>query len=52
MRSSDGSKSKKPFGGLVVVLGGGFRQILPVVPKGTRHDIVNASISSSRLWSS
>ncbi|KAL6509682.1 hypothetical protein OROGR_022992 [Orobanche gracilis] len=52
MRSSDGSKSKKPFGGLVVVLGGDFRQILPVVPKGTRHDIVHASISSSRLWSS
>ncbi|KAL6531976.1 hypothetical protein OROGR_013946 [Orobanche gracilis] len=52
MRSSDGSKSEKPFGGLVVVLGGDFRQILPVVPKGTRHDIVHASISSSRLWSS
>ncbi len=27
-----------PFGGLVVVFGGNFRQILPVVPCGTRGD--------------
>jgi len=39
-----------PFGGKVVVLGGDFRQILPVIPKGTRQDIVNASLNSSRLW--
>jgi ATP-dependent DNA helicase PIF1 len=25
-----------PFGGKVVVLGGDFRQILPVIPKGSR----------------
>lgn len=25
-----------PFGGKVVVLDGDFRQILPVIPKGTR----------------
>ncbi|XP_020270998.1 uncharacterized protein LOC109846187 [Asparagus officinalis] len=40
----------KPFGGLTVVLGGDFRQILPVLPRGNKHDILNASISSSRLW--
>ncbi|KAL7111175.1 hypothetical protein ACP275_05G071400 [Erythranthe tilingii] len=30
----------KPFGGKVVVLGGDFRQILPVVLKASRQDIV------------
>ncbi|XP_062085732.1 uncharacterized protein LOC133791836 [Humulus lupulus] len=40
----------KPFGGLTIVCGGDFRQILPVVPKGTRADIVNASLNSSYLW--
>ncbi|KAL6581949.1 hypothetical protein OROMI_005963 [Orobanche minor] len=45
-------QSYKPFGGLVIVFGGDFRQILPVVPKGSRHDIVNAAICSSKLWSS
>ena len=35
----------------MVVLGGDFRQILPVVQKGTRADIVNASLNYSHLWS-
>ena len=39
-----------PFGGKVVVLGGDFRQILPVIPKGTRHEIVQSAINSSHLW--
>lgn len=39
-----------PFGGKVVVFGGDFRQILPVIPRGSRSDIVHASISSSYLW--
>ncbi|PNX58299.1 ATP-dependent DNA helicase PIF1, partial [Trifolium pratense] len=39
-----------PFGGKVVVFGGDFRQILPVIPKGTRQAVVNASINSSRIW--
>ncbi|XP_057451809.1 uncharacterized protein LOC130743584 [Lotus japonicus] len=42
----------KPFGGKVVVLGGDFRQILPVVPKGSRADIIESSINSSCLWNS
>jgi len=41
---------KKPFGGMTVVLGGDFRQILPVIPKGRREHIVNASIKRSYLW--
>ncbi|XP_015691438.1 uncharacterized protein LOC107303444 [Oryza brachyantha] len=36
---------------LVVVLGGDFRQILPVIRKGCRASIVDASITNSPLWS-
>ncbi|XP_023741419.1 uncharacterized protein LOC111889499 [Lactuca sativa] len=39
-----------PFGGKVIVFGGDFRQILSVIPGGSRQDIVNASLSSSHLW--
>ncbi|XP_075088410.1 uncharacterized protein LOC107790380 [Nicotiana tabacum] len=44
------NSSDKPFGGLTIVFGGDFRQILPVIPKGTRADIVDASLNSSYLW--
>ncbi|KAK9135698.1 hypothetical protein Syun_015028 [Stephania yunnanensis] len=40
----------KPFGGLTIVLGGDFRQILSVVPKGGKVDIIEASLNSSYLW--
>lgn len=39
-----------PFGGKVVVFGGDFRQILPVIPRGNRADIVMAALNSSYLW--
>ena len=39
-----------PFGGKIVIFGGDFRQILPVIRRGTRADIVNACISQSYLW--
>ncbi|KAG2633546.1 hypothetical protein PVAP13_2NG263703 [Panicum virgatum] len=39
-----------PFGGMPVVLGRDFRQILPVVRKGSRSTIVAASITNSKLW--
>lgn len=42
--------SKKLFGGKVVVFGGDFRQILPVVPKGSRSDIIHATINASYIW--
>ncbi|GMP41859.1 hypothetical protein CsSME_00011808 [Camellia sinensis var. sinensis] len=42
--------SEKPFGGITVVLGGDFRQILPTIPKGVREQIVNASLRHSVLW--
>ncbi|XP_069149753.1 uncharacterized protein [Solanum lycopersicum] len=40
----------KPFGGKVMVFGGDFRQVLPVVPKSTQAEIVNASLVKSYLW--
>ncbi|XP_022549023.2 uncharacterized protein LOC106413117 [Brassica napus] len=40
------------FGGKTVLLGGDFRQILPVIPQGNRADTVIASISHSYLWDS
>ncbi|XP_071712987.1 uncharacterized protein [Rutidosis leptorrhynchoides] len=40
----------KAFGGKVVVFGGDFRQILPVITKGTRSETVHASLHSSELW--
>jgi hypothetical protein len=39
-----------PFGGLVVVFSGDFRQILLVVPCGTRGDVVAAALNCSSIW--
>jgi ATP-dependent DNA helicase PIF1 len=44
------SNSRQIFGGKVVVFGGDFRQILPVVPRGSRSDIVHSSINASHIW--
>lgn len=40
----------KPFGGITVLFGGDFRQTTPVVPRGSREKIVNASLKRSSLW--
>lgn len=42
--------SDRIFGGKVVVFGGDFRQILPVIPRGSRSDIIHASINASYIW--
>lgn len=42
----------KPFGGIPFILGGDFAQILPVVPGGSRAQVVNACILRSHLWGS
>ena len=39
-----------PFGGITVVFGGDFQQILPVIPRGSREQIVLASLKRSALW--
>ncbi|XP_039690648.1 ATP-dependent DNA helicase PIF1-like [Medicago truncatula] len=50
MSKNDPLNALKPFGGMTVVLGGDFRQILHVVRGGTRPDIVDASVNSSKIW--
>jgi hypothetical protein len=50
MQLDDAQATKKIFGGKTMVLGGDFRQILPVIPKGGREDIVSASLPRSHLW--
>ncbi|XP_050067028.1 ATP-dependent DNA helicase PIF1-like [Aphis gossypii] len=42
--------SELPFGGKPVLFAGDFRQILPVVRRGTRSDIVRSSIKYNSLW--
>uniref|UniRef100_A0A182W8J3 ATP-dependent DNA helicase n=1 Tax=Anopheles minimus TaxID=112268 RepID=A0A182W8J3_9DIPT len=41
---------QRAFGGKVVLLSGDFRQILPIVPKGTDAQIINECIKKSTLW--
>jgi hypothetical protein len=42
----------EPFGGIVFVMSGDFRQVLPVIPRGSHADIISASIKNSYLWES
>ena len=39
-----------PFGGKVVVLGGDFRQILPVIKHGSEADVIPVTLNKSILW--
>ncbi|XP_057745407.1 uncharacterized protein LOC130963293 [Arachis stenosperma] len=50
MRCSPTYRKDFSFGGKVVVLGGDFRQIFPVIPRGSRQDIVHSTVNSSYLW--
>jgi hypothetical protein len=39
-----------PFGGITLLFGGDFRQTLPVVPRGSRGQIISASLRKSDIW--
>ncbi|GKE11628.1 ATP-dependent DNA helicase PIF1-like protein, partial [Tanacetum coccineum] len=41
---------EQPFKNMMMVFSGDFRQVLPVIPKGSRQDIVSASLKQSYLW--
>ena len=40
----------KPMGGLTLLLSGDFRQILPVVKRGTKTDHINSCLKTSVMW--
>ncbi len=48
----DLTNKNEPFGGIVFVMSGDFRQVLPVIPWGSHVDIVSTSIKNSYLWES
>lgn len=40
----------EPFGGKIIIVSGDFRQILPIVPRGNRAQIVKICVKNSELW--
>ncbi|XP_017221355.2 uncharacterized protein LOC108198086 [Daucus carota subsp. sativus] len=50
IKSISQDRHEKTFGGITVLLGGDFRQILPVINRAPRSEVVSASINRSRLW--
>ena len=36
-------KNDSPFGGITVLFGGDFHQTLPIIPKGTKQEIMGAA---------
>jgi hypothetical protein len=46
----DLTNRNEPFGGIVFVMSWDFRQVLSVIPEGSRADIVSTSIKNSYLW--
>ena len=39
-----------PFGGVTMIFGGDFLQILPVLANGSRADIIDACLKNSYIW--
>lgn len=39
-----------PFGGKAVLFGGDFRQILPVLERGSKSKVINSCLKNSYLW--
>ena len=44
------SNNNLPFGGKVIAFGGEFRQILPIIRRGSRAEVVSACFNRSSLW--
>jgi len=42
--------SDAPFGGKVMIMGGDFRQVFPVIQKGSKTQMIYACIIRSYLW--
>ncbi|CAN6548323.1 unnamed protein product [Malus baccata var. baccata] len=40
-----------PFGGKIMIFGGDFRQVLPVIRKGTKSELIQASVVKASFWS-
>ncbi|CAN1819976.1 ATP-dependent DNA helicase PIF1 [Linum perenne] len=49
-RNNNPNSPQQPYGGMTVIFGGDFRQILPVIKRGSRSEIVSASMKMSYLW--
>ncbi|XP_057445063.1 uncharacterized protein LOC130737334 [Lotus japonicus] len=47
MRSKNEDNAHKPFRGKVIILGSDFRQILPVITRRSRQEIVESTVNSS-----
>ena len=45
-------ENDQPFGGMTVLFAGDWRQILPVVPRGSRAQVVHATLKESYIWKS
>ena len=50
MKSIDSLNEEKLFGGKLIVFGGDYRQILPVIRKGSPRDIIDNSLKNSYIW--
>ena len=50
LKMDDPRLADVPFGGKLMVFGGDFRQVLPVVPRGSRAQVVGQSLTRSVLW--
>ncbi|PRQ31838.1 putative DNA helicase Pif1, P-loop containing nucleoside triphosphate hydrolase [Rosa chinensis] len=52
LSDTNNTQADKPFGCKPILLGGDFRQILPVISGGTKEQIIEASSNHSYLWQS
>ena len=46
----DFRSDQRPMGGALILLAGDFRQTLPVIPRSTPADELNACLKNSALW--